>query len=260
MKKKILITGSSGFVGSNTIFILPNYLEKKYNFILTDIVKPKFSYKNYQFMKADISKMNSIKKVFRKYNPDIVVHLAANQSKKTSFEKLLPNNIIGTYNIFELSHKFNCERVVFSSSLNAVNNYPEGIIIKDDFLPNPKSLYGATKIWGEALARLYSVEKNISSICIRFGKVVDKNVGRINTKQKEEEIFNPINRLITFEDSAQLIAKSIEAPRFLKFFIAHGISDNKKKRLSLKKTKKILNYKPIHDCFELVVKNKIKRL
>jgi len=242
-KKTILITGSSGHIGSYLSLHLPEYLSKQYNIVLTDIYN-KTSNKNFPFMKADISNVNSIKKVFEKYKVDIIIHLAANCSKKTPWEDLLPNNIIGIYNIFEIASQFKCERVIFASSINAVNNYPEGYTIKTTDLPNPKSLYGATKVWGEAIAKLYSTEKNLSSICIRFGRVVDKEDKRINSKNKGEEPFPASDRLITYEDVAQLVTKCVLAPKSIKFFIAHGLSDNKKKRLDISKTKKILKYKP----------------
>lgn len=242
--KTILITGANGNIGSYLSTHLQDYLRKEYNIILTDITQTSESKSSPSFIKADISNIDSLRKVFIKYKIDIVIHLAGKCSKNTPWKELLPNNIIGLYNVFEITAEFKCERIIFASSINAVNNYPEGKTIKTIDLPNPKSLYGATKVWGEAIAKLYSTERSLSAICIRFGRVVNKDDKRINSKNKSEEPFPASDRLIEFADATQLIAKCIEAPKSLKFFIAHGLSNNKKKRLEIGDTKRIIKYKP----------------
>ncbi len=250
MKKTILITGANGNLGTFMATHLHEYLKNKYKLILTDIKLLEYKTNNI-FIKADISKIKSLEHIFDKYKINIVLHLAGNNSKETPWKQLLPNNVVGMYNIFQIASKFKCDRVVWSSSINSVNNYPEGITIKDNFLPHPKSLYGSTKVFGEAIAKLYATEHDLSCVCIRFGRVVDRNDERISLKHKKEEPFPSCDRLITFEDATQLVAKSIEAKKLLKFFIAHGLSDNKEKRLDIKETKRVLGYKPEDDAFLL---------
>ena len=69
MKKKILITGASGFVGQLSI----DYFKKKYSLILVD--KHTLSVKN--FFNIDITDYNKINNLIRKKKPDIILHYAS---------------------------------------------------------------------------------------------------------------------------------------------------------------------------------------
>lgn len=246
---KILITGAAGRLGS----YMAGVLEKKHDLILTDMRLPK-EISKHKFVEANLTDFKTVKKLCK--DVDIVLHFAASAHKETPWEELLPNNIIGTRNVFEAASESNCKRVVFASSINAVNAYPEGKMIPSNIFPRPANIYGATKVWGEALASFYSDKKKLSILCIRFGRITEKDDSRIHKDYIGEKPFPSSDRIITYEDTAQLIEKCIHAPKKVKWGIFSGISDNKKKRLDISEAKKVLKYAPQYDAYKIAKKNK----
>ena len=101
---------------------------------------------------------------------DTVLHLAADPSPKADFyQSLLSLNIIGGYNGFEAARRAGCRRLVFASSINAVLGYgQDGQAASWEVPIYPQNVYGATKCWGEALARVYGHEHALSCICMRL--------------------------------------------------------------------------------------------
>ena len=85
------------------------------------------------------------------------------------YDSPLQLNIIGGYNAFQEAHQARCERIVFASSVNAVLGQAGVEPVSWDVPIHPLNVYGATKCWGESLARVYLSQNNLSTICIRLG-------------------------------------------------------------------------------------------
>ncbi|MCY3898660.1 MAG: NAD(P)-dependent oxidoreductase [Caldilineaceae bacterium] len=238
MTRKILLTGAAGKIGS---FFRNTYADS-YSFVLTDIAEPEDA-KGAPFTRADLSDFVAIRPLFE--GVDTVVHLGADPSMDASWESLLPNNVIATYNVFEAAHQAGCRRVVYASSINAVLGYPRDQQVHTSHPVYPINLYGATKCWGEALARYYSAAHGLSSLCLRFGAVQDRDSEWIHWDHEYVEIIQ------TLEDNASLIAAAVEAGDDVVFGNFHGISDNRYKRLDMTDTMAVLNYTPQDDAFEM---------
>ncbi|MCY3991778.1 MAG: NAD(P)-dependent oxidoreductase [Caldilineaceae bacterium] len=238
MTRKILLTGAAGKIGS---FFRNTYADA-YRFVLTDIAEPEDA-KGAPFTRADLSDFDAIRPLFQ--GVDTVVHLGADPSMDASWESLLPNNVIATYNVFEAAHQAGCRRVVYASSINAVLGYPRDQQVHTSHPVYPINLYGATKCWGEALARYYSAAHGLSSLCLRFGAVQDRDSEWIHWDHEYVEIIQ------TLEDNASLIAAAVEAGDDVVFGNFHGISDNRYKRLDMTDTMAVLNYTPQDDAFEM---------
>ena len=103
------------------------------------------------------------------------VHLAADPNPGADWEtSLLPRNVIGCYNGFAAAHEAGLSRIVFASSVNAVNGWAEEDWTADEGVSAdvpvwPVNVYGAAKCFGEALGRVYSTSHGLSAICVRFG-------------------------------------------------------------------------------------------
>ena len=112
--KKVIITGHTGFTGSWLSLALINYGAYVYGISLKPNSKPslfeilKLKKKIEKNFFCDINNLEKIKYIFKKVNPDIIIHLAAqpivNQAMKDPIETF-KTNIIGTVNICEASRK-----------------------------------------------------------------------------------------------------------------------------------------------------------
>lgn len=246
MTRTILITGAGGRIG--------RYLTKRwkdeYNLILTDIRKPDETY-NFPFTQANLTDMDALLGLCE--GVDTLIHLGADPRMEAPWESLLPNNVIGTYNAFEAAHRAGCRRMVYASSINAVYGYPADVQVHEGMPIRPPNVYGATKVWGEALARVYSDIHGLSTICLRFGGVlVEESERPDHDDSKVFQLDNPnLDMILTMRDLGQLVTRSVEAPDTLRYGVYHGISNNRWKRLDITNARQDLGYEPEDDAFAL---------
>jgi len=245
--KKILITGSSGLIGS----VIIKNLSNKYVFSGMDR-NPNENYPELKTLITNSNDLNSILPAFK--NIDTVIHLAANVSEATEWELVLNNNIILTKNIYEASKINNIKRVIFASSNHAVGNFEKdfpyksivkgkydevdinNIIKVDSSVPiRPDSDYGISKAFGEAVARYYFEHHGIESACLRIGTVRPDNSPKTDVRHFATMLYH--------EDLAQLIDKCIEKEN-LNFEIFYGVSNNKWRFWDLEHARKTIGYDP----------------
>ena len=182
-KKTILVTGSSGFIGSNLCIRLLNDYDyrvigidnhndyydvnlKEYR--LDKIIKLN---KDFIFIKGDISDKSFIDKVFNEYKIDIVVNLAAQAGVRYSIDHpdvYIESNIIGFYNILEVLRSHPVEHLIYASSSSVYGGNTKIPFSEDDKVDNPVSLYAATKKTNELLAYTYSHLYGIKATGLRF--------------------------------------------------------------------------------------------
>lgn len=100
---------------------------------------------------------------------DIVFHLGAH-SLEADWPAIRDVNIEGTYNIFEAARLAGVRRVVFASSNHVAGFYRRAHRVGPLSAPRPDSRYGVSKVFGEAVARLYADKHGIETICLRIGQ------------------------------------------------------------------------------------------
>ena len=102
---------------------------------------------------------------------DVLIHLAG-----TSVERPLPeimeNNLRGLYEVYEGARRHGVGRVVFASSNHAfgMNSVDDRLTLDAPFRPD--GLYGLSKAWGEAMARMYWDKHGIEGISVRIGSTL----------------------------------------------------------------------------------------
>jgi len=240
-KKKLLITGINGVVGS----VLKDKLGGDYEIYglarrgpFTDHV-----------LKGDIADYQQVKEVFSQVQAEYVVHLAADPRVDADWDSVLQSNIIGTHNIYEAAREFGVRRVIFASTNHVTGAYvgfgrdlslhtqAEPVVIKTSDPIRPDSDYGASKAFGEALARYYCARWRIESVCLRIGSVLrDDNPGQ-----------NPRFRKtwLSYRDLVQLVRRSLEAK--VPFGIYYGVSNNRGAFWDISNARAELGYEPQDD-------------
>ena len=179
--KNILVTGSSGFIGSALSIELIKQGEyvigvdnhnKFYDVSLKEDRLQRHIHNN-QFKNyiLDIKNFKDIENVFKENRIDIVVNLAAQAGVEYSTEKpfeYIDSNIVGFMNILECCKQFEIKHLVYASSSSVYglnNNTPYSEYNSAD---HPVSLYAATKKCNELLAHYYSHMFNLPCTGLRF--------------------------------------------------------------------------------------------
>jgi len=104
---------------------------------------------------------------------DVLIHFAG-----TSVERPLPeiieNNLRGLVEVYEGARRQRVKRIVFASSNHAIGMYPVTERLSLDCELRPDGFYGLSKVWGEALARMYWDKHGIESVCVRIGSCLER--------------------------------------------------------------------------------------
>lgn len=104
---------------------------------------------------------------------DVLIHFAG-----TSVERPLPeiieNNLRGLVEVYEGARRQGVKRIVFASSNHAIGMYPVTEHLSLDCELRPDGFYGLSKVWGEALARMYWDKHGIESVCVRIGSCLER--------------------------------------------------------------------------------------
>ena len=198
---------------------------------------------------SDITDLEAIRPAFD--GIDVVVHMAAYLGPDD--HQQLEVNARGTFNVFEAARDAGVERIVFGSSGSTMHAYeteepflamtearltdipePHPVLTHLDTV-RPDSLYGAVKLFGEALGRSFSEEHGISVICIRLGRVREEDRP---ANAREAAVY------LSHRDAAQVVRKCVEAPAHVKYDIVFGVSDNFTRFRDLEHAKEVIGYVP----------------
>lgn len=233
---KILVTGCAGFIGfhlslslltrkNDTIVGIDN-LNSYYDINLkTKRLNRLLLKKNFIFKKINISNKLEIKKIFKKYNFDKVIHLAAQAGVRYSIkypDNYIKTNINGFYNLLKESKENNIKHFLFASSSSVYGENKTFPLIENLKTEEPLSLYAATKKSNELIAYSFSNLYKLPITGMRFFTVygpygrpdmaIYKFVDLI-LKNKQIELFNYGNnyRDYTFIDDVVISIKKLAA-------------------------------------------------
>ncbi len=181
MKKKILVTGGTGFIGSHTAVELIN---AGYEVVIVDNLSnskadsidgiEKITGVRPVFIKADCCDAGAMDKIFAEHHPQGIIHFAASKSVSESVEKPLlyyRNNVLSLVNLLELMPGYGTEGIIFSSSCTVYGQPdPENLPVSENAPVKPaESPYGNTKQINEEIIRDYIASgAPVSAILLRY--------------------------------------------------------------------------------------------
>ena len=166
--KKILVTGSCGFIGSNFIKYLLSESHEDVNIINLDkqtyagkgknIEHMGFAKDNrYQFIKGNIVDKGLIEKIFSDYNPELVLNFAAESHVDRSIQSsadFINTNVMGAANLFDAVKKFKTPRIV-QISTDEVYGSTDKESFDENAKLNPSNPYAASKASAELIGLSY---------------------------------------------------------------------------------------------------------
>jgi len=172
--RRVMVTGGGGSIGGelarqicrfgprslilldhseNGLFHINLELERKWAGVEMEI----------ELVVADIRDREKMDKIFKKYVPEVVFHVAAHKHvpmMEFHPDEAVMNNIIGTKNVGELAEKYGAERVVMISTDKAIN---------------PTSVMGASKRVAEMVVKDLGNKNKTKFVAVRFGNVLESN-------------------------------------------------------------------------------------
>ncbi len=185
-KNWIIVTGASGFIGAGVVLKLlkmgykvigidnqNSYYDTK---LKKDRIKHILSVSNYSqdswlYFNFSIENKQLLENIFHKYNPEIVINLAAQAGVRYSIinpDSYINSNIIGFANILECCRKFEIKHLIYASSSSVYGGNKKLPYKESDPVDHPVSLYAATKKSNELMAHSYSHLFNIPCTGLRF--------------------------------------------------------------------------------------------
>jgi uronate dehydrogenase len=165
---------------------------------------------------------------------EAVVHLAG-MPTEAPWPVIREANIEGTLQVFEAARRAGVPRVVYASSNHAVGFTPLADDLPADLPPRPDTLYGVSKVFGEALGRYYVDRYGMRVACLRIGTFEDRP-------------SHPRSLLtwLSPDDAARLVDACLRSPS-LEYALVWGISANTRRAWSLA-AGRALGYEPHDDA------------
>lgn len=216
--RSLLITGAAGEVGSALRGLLREHLQGQFPIIrLTDNRDLGEARTGEELMPADLTDFDAVQKVMQ--DVDAVIHLGGIPDEDT-YANIRAVNMDGTYNVLEAARQAGVGRVAFASSIHTVGFYPRSETISPTVPVRPDTYYGVSKVFGEALGRMYWERYGMEFVGVR-----------ICSFQPQPKDRRHLSTWLSPRDAAQLFARAVTAPD-VGFLLVAGISGNTRRWMS----------------------------
>lgn len=238
--RKVGITGAEGRIGGILRAGLGNDYELT-SFTLGPAPFPSIC--------CDLSEEDQIKGKFEGLHA--VIHLAADPDPRAPWSSLRKNNIEATYQVFEECRRSGVRRLIFATTNhtqhgNTILDLPESLdlskvrLMTTDEPPNPDSLYGVSKLFGENMGKYYSERHGLEFVGFRIGWIVPEDKFSARIGALGEDFFRAI--YLSHRDCAGFFRRALEIET--RYLIAYATSNNDRNIFDLTQTIQVLGYHP----------------
>ncbi len=160
-----------------------------------------------------------------------VLHLGG-KADEAPFEEILQANLVGTYNVFDASRRAGVRRVVYASSHHVTGFHSTDVAVDETSPVRPDTLYGASKVFGEALGRLHADKWGLEVVCLRIGVC-----------RQRPENADQLRTWLSVPDSIALVEAALTADLPERYSVVYGVSDNARRFWSTRSAQ-ALGYRP----------------
>lgn len=214
--ERLLITGAAGALGAHcrkNVRHLAKKIRVSDRLSLT-IDGPETISENEETIQCDLANHKEVQDLVK--GCDGILHFGG-QATEGSWNDVRNSNIEGMYNLYEAARQQNCKRIFYASSIHAVGYHPPTKVIDDTAAIRPDTLYGASKAFGEALARMYFEKFGIETACVRIASC-----------QSEPRNHRMLATWFSYDDLVHLVECVFNIP-ILGCPIIYGVSDNNRR-------------------------------
>ena len=178
---RYLITGAAGFIGAHLsrqisalghevvgIDSLSNYYSRELKILRINEFLSPFNIKN---MEVSVTDLIQLEKIFNNFMPETVIHLGAQAGVRLPLNEsniYIDNNITGFNNVLLCSMKFGVQKLLYASSSSVYGNNSKIPYIENENKLEPTSIYGATKLVNEIMAKALSGRSKLKLRGMRF--------------------------------------------------------------------------------------------
>ena len=228
-RRRVLITGATGSIG----LLRADRLREDYELVLQGRT-PRSEEQERLLHRVDLGDYDAVLALMD--GVDTVLHLAGAASPDSDWAAVLEANLVGYRNVLEAAREADVRRVVFASSNHVMGMYDrhQEWPVYPHQLPRPDSLYGVSKVFGEALGRFYHDEFGLDVISLRIGwSTGDPSLA-------QEEILHAM--WLSEDDTEHVFRRAVEAE--VRYGVYYAVSDNPNRRWDLTNTMVELGYRP----------------
>ncbi len=233
-KYRILLTGSAGAVGKaiSPALIASGHYVRGFDIVKTPNLEDSHV-GSVSDMKAIDNAMDSM---------DTLIHLGAEPNDCDFMTRLLPSNIVGTYNVMDSAKRHKLRRVILASSMQVVSGLwkKNDLPMKIEHGTAPVNHYGVTKIFAEALGQMYSINFGLSVIAVRIGWFTrtPKEAQQMASSEWSQNIF------LSHNDACRYFINAVEAEN-ITFIILPATSKCKTRQMfDLEPARQAIGYEP----------------
>ena len=247
--QRVLVTGSAGRLGRTAVAELTarGHIVTAYDVCPTPGLPPQ------QCVVAALGDSDALWKAAAGVNA--ILHLAATADDANYprgappddgdnfMAELVPNNLIGPYQVMEVARKRAIARVILASTGQVIDGHLRDgrVPVTPDTPPRPRYLYACTKVFLEALGQVYARHHGITVLVSRLGWC-PRDAGQVSEIQ-ESELAQDV--YLSPGDAGRFFAATVETERLPPFAVVYATSRYVNKlRYDLTKTRELLRWEP----------------